>query len=324
MRDLARNLGMGKVILYGYHRPLGILRQSIAEGGPWEQRKTEACRLEMIEAAKLLPQFPTLPDTFSAKVNFLSGRKYWYQTLFCFASLQALVPFRITPVVFDDGTISSIEKDHLAKVVPWTEFIGVDEINERLNQDLPRSKFPTLRSRRLEYPHLRKLTDLHAGQEDWRIVLDSDMLFFNRPDELIDWFERPYAFFMEDIADAYGYSAPLMSQLSQMPVLSRVNVGLYGLDRAAIDWEKIEYWCKQQLEIEGSSYLQEQGLTALELTAQGAQNLNVSRYLLMPTLAEGRSPTAVMHHYVAHSKRSYFQNGWRHVVPKLFPEASSN
>jgi hypothetical protein len=158
------------------------------------------------------------------------------------------------------------------------------------------------------------LTDLHVGQEDWGMVLDSDMLFFDEPTELIEWFNKPYAFFMQDIADAYGYSTGLLANLSQSPVLSKVNVGLYGLDRAAIDWDRIEYWCKEQLDSEGPSYLQEQGLTALELTAQHALGLSETRYQLMPALAEGQSPTAVMHHYVAHSKRSYFQTCWRQVI----------
>jgi hypothetical protein len=289
----------------------------IAEGGPWEQRKTEVGRLEMIEAAKELPEFPMLPNTFSARVNFLSGKKYWYQTLFCFASMQARVPFQITPVVFDDGTLTSIEKDYLTRAVPWTEFVSISEIDGRLDEQLPAERFPTLRSRRIEYPHLRKLTDLHVGQEDWGMVLDSDMLFFDEPTELMEWFEKPYAFFMQDIADAYGYSAELLANLSQSPVLSKVNVGLYGLDRAAIDWARIEFWCKKQLDSEGSSYLQEQGLTALELTAQHALGLSDTRYQLMPGLAEGQSPAAVMHHYVAHSKRSYFQTCWRRaILPK--------
>lgn len=268
----------------------------------------------MIEAAKRLPKVALLPDTLSAKVNFLSGRKYWYQTLFCFASMQAQLPFRITPIVFDDGTLSSTEKEHLIRVVPWTEFVGIDEINGRLDEWLPVTKFPKLRARRIVYPHLRKLTDLHIGNQDWGMVLDSDMLFFGKPSELIEWFESPHAIHMKDIGDAYGYSPSLMAKLSLLPVLSRVNVGLYGLNRAAIDWERVEFWCSHMLELEGENYLQEQGLTALELTAQQAKGLSDTRYQLMPGLAEGKSPTAVMHHYVAHSKRSYFQTCWRQVL----------
>ena len=34
-------------------------------------------------------------------------------------------------------------------------------------------------------------------------------------------------------------------------------------------------------------------------------------YVTMPSRAETLAPTAVMHHYVAGSKRWYFRHGWR-------------
>ena len=37
-------------------------------------------------------------------------------------------------------------------------------------------------------------------------------------------------------------------------------------------------------------------------------------YVVMPGLAEGRDPSAILHHYVASSKRSYFQYGWRRAL----------
>jgi hypothetical protein len=36
-------------------------------------------------------------------------------------------------------------------------------------------------------------------------------------------------------------------------------------------------------------------------------------YVTMPAKPESLEPTAVMHHYVAHSKRWYFQANWRRV-----------
>jgi hypothetical protein len=36
-------------------------------------------------------------------------------------------------------------------------------------------------------------------------------------------------------------------------------------------------------------------------------------YLTLPSVEEGRSPSAILHHYVAESKRAYFQHGWRRV-----------
>jgi hypothetical protein len=315
LRKLGRAFGLGKLKLYGYHRPIGLIRQTIAEGGPIEQIKTERGRLRMIEAAGKLPTLPELPDLNGAKVNFLSGAKFWYQTLFCFVSLQQNSPFRITPVIHDDGTLDAATRAAIARVVPWAVFIDAAALEEKLDRLLPESRFPTLRARRLEYPHLRKLTDIHLGQSDWGLVLDSDMLCYRRPVAVLEWFENPRAMFMQDVASFYGYSNNLMHELAGCAVPERINVGLYAVQRCMIDWAQIEQWCRIQIERENKNYLQEQGLTAIILAKQKASPLPATEYLILPDLKEGIKPTAIMHHYVGHSKRSFFQYGWKTAAP---------
>ncbi len=311
LKQLGRTLGLGKLKYYGYHRPIGLIRQSIAEGGPIEQIKTERGRLKMLEAAGKLAVLTELPDLHGAKVNYLSGAKFWYQTLFCFISLQQNSPFRITPVIHDDGTLDAATRAAIARVVPWAVFIDAAALEEKLDRLLPESHFPTLRARRLEYPHLRKLTDIHLGQSDWGLVLDSDMLFFRRPDAVLEWFANPRAMYMQDIQNAYGYTAALMQELAGCNVPDKVNVGLYALDRNLIDWNRLEDWGRTQIEREKRNYLQEQGLTALLIAKQKGSPLSASDYVLMPDIDEGVAPKAIMHHYVSQSKRSYFQNGWK-------------
>ena len=71
---------------------------------------------------------------------------------------------------------------------------------------LPIARFPALRGQRLTYLHLRKITDAHAGLHGWRLVLESDMLFFRRPTALLDWCDAPASpIHMQDVQDAYGY-----------------------------------------------------------------------------------------------------------------------
>jgi hypothetical protein len=310
MKLVARRFGLGKLKLYGYYRPMGLIRQSIAEGGPIEQIKTERGRLQMVEAARKLPVLKCLPDPHGAKVNYLSGAKFWYQTLFCFVSLQRNSPFRITPFIHDDGTLDAETQSTISRVIPWAVFIEARTIEEKLDRLLPESSYPSLRARRREYPHLRKLTDIHLGQTDWGLVLDSDVLFFRRPDAVLEWFESPRAIYMQDIQSAYGYSPELMHELAGCSVPEKVNVGLYALDRKLIDWTLMEGWCRTQIEREKSNYLQEQGLTALLLAIQKASSLSAAEYILMPDIEEGSAPRATLHHYVAQSKRSYFQKAW--------------
>ncbi len=322
LRTLARRLGVGKVARLAYHRPVGLVRQSIREGGPVEQWRTAAGRAAMIEAAERLPRLEEPPAGPAAEVAFLTGPKYWFQTAFCFVSLQLGVPFKITPVVFDDGGLTRALRDRLRAIVPWIEFVDRDAIEARLDRVLPEHAFPALRARREVYPHLRKLTDMQLGPAPRRLILDSDMLFFRPPERLIEWFEAPHALYMQDVETAYGYPLEFLSRLAGAPVPERVNVGLYALDVPALDWDRLELWCATQNERHGPSYLQEQGLTAMLFAGRPAAALPRADYVVMPGLDEGRAPAAVLHHYVAQSKRSYYQHGWRRVFDRACAAAA--
>lgn len=316
-RETARTFGFGRALLHLYHQPVGRIRKSIAEGGPFEQRRTERGRQEMIGAAKAMPSIVAPSHDIGARVAFLSGAEFWYQTLFCYASLQRWSPFKITPVIFDDGTLNGETRSFMQRVAPWAEFVEYNEIESQLDEKLPEGSFPYLRRRRLEYPHLRKLTDIHTRGAGWTLVLDSDVLFFRKPAAVLDWFASPKAIYMQDVQPMYGYPDELMRNLSRGPLPKQVNVGLYALYSPNIDWDRLEYCCRKQLELYGTHYLQEQALTALVLAEADPVPLAEEDYVVLPSLDEGRNPKAVLHHYVANSKRSYFQCGWRHVSSRF-------
>ena len=133
-------------------------------------------------------------------------------------------------------------------MVPWTRFVLAEEVAERLESRLPPARYPALRARREVYPHLRKLTDLHDASA-WSMVLDSDMLFFRRPDALLAWMDAPHdALFIEDAIRSYGYSDALMNELARGPVPDRMNVGLYGLHGSAVDYDYLEHCCSVTIE----------------------------------------------------------------------------
>jgi hypothetical protein len=165
---------------------------------------------------------------------------------------------------------------------------------------------------------LRKLTDLHAGNVASCVVLDSDMLFWHRPDALLNWLEQPgEALCLRDCDDSYGHSFDLLEQLAGAPLPRRLNVGLVGLHSESIDWTVLERWTRELLEREGSSYYQEQALTAMLVARREVTFLDASRYVVKPGDAEARSPSAVLHHYVAESRHAYFQQAWRRAAESL-------
>lgn len=248
-------------------------------------------------------------------VYFLTGQKYWYQTAFCLYSLQQYAPFPISGVFIDDGTFDRALCAQVRKSFPSSRIILKEEIAAQLDLVLPNDRFPTLRNRRLVYPHIRKLTDVHIfPTTNPKLVLDSDMLFFKRPAALIHWLEYPdHLLFLEDVVESYGYTRELMAQLSgQSAVPLRLNVGVAGMPSECISWDELETWTAELLFKEGSSYLQEQALTAMIAAKWPYAYLDSVNYKVCPRISDTSVPE-ILHHYVADSKYDYFVKGWKQI-----------
>ena len=317
VKQTARRLGLGKLALTLWHQPLSRLRDSWRNGGPWVERENERQRTQMVAAAATLPPLPLRPGAPAVTVHLLTGRRFWYQTAFCLHSLARQSEINLNAAIYDDGTFDDHLREQLARFGPGLTFHPAADLRERLETFLPESRFPVLRERWRNYPNIRKLIDPHLGSTGWKLVIDSDLIFFRRPDFLLTWLQAPdRVLHAVDCEESYGYSRALMERLAGAPIPPLVNVGLCGLQSEALDWTELEAWCAELIAREETSYYLEQALVAmLAARMQPCAIAPAADYVTKPDLAEGRQPRAVMHHYVAESKRSYFRHGWRLTLP---------
>ncbi|WP_460207533.1 glycosyl transferase [Scytonema sp. NUACC21] len=271
----------------------------------------------MKKAAYRLPSLLINEAATPLEVHFLTGKKFWYQTCFCAYSMSQYTDVPLRPIIYDDGSLSKRYQNEIQRIFPYAKIFLKQEIEERLDEFLPANKFPYLRERRRYYPNMRKLTDIHVGSKGWKLVLDSDMLFFRKPDFLFDWLKSPQQpCYMVDVETSYGYSETLMVSLAQAAIPERLNVGICGLKSDDIDWEQLEHWCKTMIEEQGVSYYQEQALSAMLMAGKTCLVAAANDYIVMPSWEESINPKAVLHHYVADSKPWYFSYGWKHIVQR--------
>lgn len=301
----------GRCAYLAYHAPRAAIVRSLSEGGPLEQWRTERSRRAMEAAAHTLPALPAHGGGTLA-VHVLTGRRFWYQTAFCLWSFAHQAQRDLAPCIYDDGTLTEEFVAPFRRLFPAVRIFPQSEIIARLDQQLPAARFPFLRDRWVKYPHIRKLTDVHVGGTGWKLVVDSDLLFFHQPGFLTGWLENPSApLHALDCDTAYGYPRPLMDQLAGHTVADLVNVGLCGLRSDALDWERLEHWCRVLMERHGPHYFLEQALVAMLVAGQRCAVAPAADYVTCPRPPEADACGAVMHHYVAESKRWYFQRNWR-------------
>lgn len=303
---------LGRLVYLFWYRPKAAVARTRREGGLRQQWMDARGRREMQAAAARLAPWPAA-DGAAPEVHFLTGRRFWYQTAFCLHSLRRQGG-NVRAVFIDDGSFTEPLVAQMLRQFPGSIIQRESDTELRLEKSLPQSRFPTLRAQRSTYLHLRKLTDVHVGRTGWRLVLDSDMLFFRRPDALLQWQVAPdRPVHMLDVHDAYGYPPASLAALTSGVVPARLNVGVCGWRSESIDWEYLEHAASSLIKKHGTSYYLEQALVALLASSTEPLRLPEHDYRIMPSAAECLQPTAALHHYVDLSKRGYFRHAWRHI-----------
>lgn len=307
----------GRTIYHLWHRPLAAVRHSYRHGGPLAQMRMARGEHAMRAAALALPPLPQRPaDRSPLSVHFLTGRRFMHQTAFCLHSLARVSPVPITAEIYDDGTLDSASLDLLHRIAPAARIHNFNVLRDRLDQFLPDSRFPVLRDRWRNYPHIRKVIDIHLGREGWRLVLDSDLLFWREPTFILDWAAVPdRPLHAVDCAENYGYSRPLLEKVAGASIPPLVNVGLCGFRSESIDWDYLEHAAATLIAAEGTSYYLEQGLVAVLVARVGRAAIAPrADYVTFPSSDEIRRPSAVMHHYVDTSRGDYYRVAWRELL----------
>ena len=250
-------------------------------------------------------------------IYFLTGRKYIHQTLFCIRSLVNVSSERFCIYLVDDGSFDNALISRISKQLPGSIPIGHSEMEKRVNQVLPKDQFPALNRKIAEYPHIKKITNVHllSHSNPYKLVLDSDMLFWQEPTSMLTWLKNPnQPLHMLDCAEAYGYPIDALSQLAGHSVEELVNVGAIALKTSAIDWAVVEAWIVSLEDQFGKSYYLEQALSAMLLGAGKSVVLSRAAYIVNPTPEDILQFRGILHHYVDVSKKGYYRTAWRAVA----------
>ena len=311
MSALRNFLSQAKTKLY--RQPKDELAR-MSRWGPRAYFRCEAWKRQMEEGAWKLDPVEVTSDEPPLEIWFLTGKGFWYQSAFCAWTLAHQSGREISVSLVDDGTLSDRHEEGIRRLFPNGATVRKEEITDKVETLLPIEKFPVLRQRWVDYVNIRKLTDIHLGSTGHKLVLDSDMLFFDKPTEMLDWWdqkENDELCLMTDCEESYGYSRPLMEKLTGATIPKLLNVGVCGSSSEQMDWEKLESWSAALVEKEGTSYFLEQALVAMMAATEKHRVMPVETYITFPSRETVLNKGGILQHYVSDSKPSYFGDAWK-------------
>lgn len=335
---------LGRLAYILYFHPVGKVKTCIREGGPLEQWKTEQGRKKMERAAHDLglriancglrggdPPLREASEGLIRKAQFVNGtsggnekplelhmvvgKRFWYMAAFAVASLLKVLDRGLVVHFYSDGSLTKEQAEALKRLPVQARIYSAEETQDRVEKGLPKERFPNLRERFENYPNIQKLISPHVGSQGAKIVLDADVLFFKRPNELLAWQEDPKGVLCAvDCMESYGYPREFLEKLAGGKLAREVNVGITGLVSEKIDWEILERWSVKVHGAYGKSYYLEQALIAMLGVKSGYTQLEKYKYITYPNEGQMRERAGTMQHFVDLSKKGYFRQQWKEFV----------
>jgi hypothetical protein len=318
LRSWLRRHGVGRWLYRTVHRPLESLDLGRTYGWPLWWRATFGHRAMRL-AAHRLPPLPVASD-WPMTVCFLTGREFLHQTLFCAHSLVRHTGLMPRFEFYSDGSLTDRHTRAILRLFPHALVPSARDSEAAVRAALPPGQFPSLHAVRRDFVLLRKLTDAMAGHRDYRIFLDSDMLFWSPPHEWLALAQSHTPLYLTDInPDGYTATAAEITLALGVPAARQVNSGLIGLDAAQLDWPALERACAWLRTAPGDPRLLEQTLWAIALGPMNAQPLAPDRYRVLvdpPTWAAARAqtPEPALLHYAWQARLPYTASEWRRYI----------
>ncbi|MHA7837244.1 MAG: hypothetical protein ACX98W_07275 [bacterium] len=140
------------------------------------------------------------------------------------------------------------------------------------------------------------------------LLLDSDVLFFEKPEALLLNVAGGTACFNSDYQNAYAASLPELAALLGFSIEAAINAGLVVLPRESFDLDLIERYFAKSESTPGNR--DEQTLYAAMLTRARAARLGTEYQISMRSLR----PETRAHHFTSDGARPRF---WTEGVPRL-------
>lgn len=149
--------------------------------------------------------------------------------IICIYSFLRFLPNNPHKIVYDDGTLT--KNDYVAlSTIPEIRILTPSEVKLRASKEFRKEK--SLLHHRNQAPYNRKLIDilLYKNNDEKILLLDCDVLFFQKPKQLVDFLTLPSPqadlLFIRDMKNAYIFSLLDIKKIFKINCTKYVNTGV--------------------------------------------------------------------------------------------------
>jgi hypothetical protein len=244
----------------------------------------------------------------SVPVHVLTGKSDWQLCAWMLASWFTATEETWRVVIHDDGTLPEEARSVLKKLFKTARFISRDEADAKMDRVL--AAHPLCHDYRNKHPLALKIFDMaqHCDSDRF-IVLDSDVLFFSHPREIVQWAmgRSEDCWFNEDVDEGSLITKQHALDDLGVKLWSRVNSGLCLLAKAALDLDFCERALGETSILKGHIWRVEQTLFALCASRFGKGGLLPKTYEV--SLGKTASTDCISRHYVGAVRDRFYGEG---------------
>jgi hypothetical protein len=174
------------------------------------------------------------------------------------------------------------------------------------------------REYRLAHPLARKIFDIPILTRAGRfIILDSDLLFFRKPDAILRWCAdgAGQCWFNKDIAEAMPIPRAEVRESLGIDLWHCVNSGLCLIERSTLDLDLCERALHETRLMQKNIWLVEQTLFAICASAVGRGGLLPPEYEV--SKEKNAIPNVIARHYVGAVRQRFYGEGMARLKKTL-------
>jgi hypothetical protein len=238
----------------------------------------------------------------STSVHMLVSSQTWHAGLLAVMSLEFFTKRRWRVVIHEDGTVPEAARLEIERRLPGVRFVTRQEADEKARVVF--ANHPKSLAHRAQFNLFLKFADtLSFADRERFLVLDSDVIFFKTPTEILEWVDTnsKACLYNEDTKEKFCIPREQIELAFNQKLLPRFNSGLVLMQTSAMD-----------------PVLAEKFFETFEATAHAPKFFEQTLYALMASTNPGggaplpsayniswgylRAPGSICRHYVGDFK----------------------